>query len=231
LQELVREIPHVRFRLSSLEATEVDHTIRRLYDNPRQLVPYLHAPLQSGSDRILKRMGRHWYTAREYETAIHDIVAGRPVFGLSADVIAGFPGETEADHQATLALIDRLPFTALHVFPFSLRPGTPAERLPDPVASSDITRRARELREAAHRKAVQYEATRVGGDADVIAQGSGAERHGLTEDHLTVAVSADIPRGTRFRASIERRPDGRLAAVRHAGAGHPAPSTSGRAGD
>ena len=92
--------PHVRFRLSSIEATEIDDRIARLLiEEPRRLAPYLHAPLQSGSNRVLRRMGRHWYTAESYRARLEWLAERLPVFGLGADVIAGFPGETDADHQ------------------------------------------------------------------------------------------------------------------------------------
>ena len=100
-----------------------------MIEEPRRLAPYLHAPLQSGSNRVLRRMGRHWYTAESYRARLEWLAARLPVFGLGADVIAGFPGETDADHQATLALVRALPFTALHVFPYSPRPDTAATRL------------------------------------------------------------------------------------------------------
>jgi threonylcarbamoyladenosine tRNA methylthiotransferase MtaB len=125
---LVRGVPQARFRLSSLEATEVDDQLRELFSEPRHLVPHLHAPLQSGSDAVLKRMGRHWYTGASYAQAIERIARSSEPFALGADVIAGFPGETEADHDRTVQLIESLPFTYLHVFPYSVRPGTAAER-------------------------------------------------------------------------------------------------------
>jgi threonylcarbamoyladenosine tRNA methylthiotransferase MtaB len=207
MQRLIADVPDVRFRLSSIEATELDGTLRTLFaHDPRRLVPYLHSPLQSGSNRILKRMGRHWYTAEAYVEAIQTIVDGRSIFGLSADVIAGFPGETEADHEATLELIGSLPFTSLHVFPFSLRPGTPAERLSDPVPSTIITRRAKELRAAAHAKAQAYRLRRAGTSADIIAIGTGAQRRGVTEDYLTISVGQTIPRGTRFSGLVPPYP-------------------------
>jgi len=203
LAELVERVANVRFRLSSLEATEVDETLLALWnDAPDRLAPYLHAPLQSGSDRVLKRMGRHWYTAQSYADAIERIVGDRQIFGLSADVIAGFPGESEEDHTETMALIRRLPFTALHVFPFSLRPGTPAERLFDSVPSSVITRRAAELRELAQEKQERYRARRGGATADIVTIGQGNRRFGVTEDYLTIPVDPAIPRGVRFRGPV-----------------------------
>src|SRR5205807_9206425 len=132
LEALISAVPQVRFRLSSIEATEVDDPIARLLiEAPAHLAAHLHAPLQSGSNRILKRMGRHWYTVESYRSRLEWLAERLPVLGLGADVIAGFPGETEADHRATLALVDALPFTYLHVFPYSVRPDAAAARLSD----------------------------------------------------------------------------------------------------
>jgi threonylcarbamoyladenosine tRNA methylthiotransferase MtaB len=133
------------------------------------------------------------------------------VFALGADVIAGFPGETADDHAATLAVVESLPFTYLHVFPYSLRPGTAAERLGNHVAGPVADARAREIRAVGERRAEAHSASRVGAECDLIVIGAAA-REGITEDYLTVSVSADVPRGTRTRARLER--DGaRLLAV------------------
>src|SRR5881275_1189579 len=94
LEALIAAVPAVRFRLSSIEATEVDDRIARLLiEAPKHLAAHLHAPLQSGSNRVLKRMGRHWYTAESYRARIEWLAARLPVFGLGADIIAGFAGE------------------------------------------------------------------------------------------------------------------------------------------
>ena len=203
VEQLVRDVPRVRFRLSSLEATEVDDRLRKLFAEPDRLAPHLHAPLQSGSDAVLKRMGRHWYKAASYAVAAERIVASNPVFGLGADVIAGFPGETEDDHRCTVTLAESLPFTYLHVFPYSVRPGTAAERLDGHVAASTIERRAAELRAIADRRAAAHRAGRMGGECDLVVIGAAARREGLTEDYLTVAVDPSIPRGTRCRARLD----------------------------
>jgi threonylcarbamoyladenosine tRNA methylthiotransferase MtaB len=207
IERLVREVPSVRFRLSSLEATEVDE---RLFDlltgAPRQVTPHLHAPLQSGSDRLLRRMGRHWYTAGQYAMTIERLAERCGAFGLGADIITGFPGERPADHEQTLALVERLPFTYLHVFPYSPRPGTAAVRLPDPVAPALADRRAGELRALADAKASAYADRRGGGDADVVViGGADGQRSGLTGDYLTVQLAdRTAPRGTRFAGRLER---------------------------
>src|SRR5206468_9683257 len=100
LEALIDAVPSVRFRLSSVEATEVDDTLARLLiDAPRHLAAHLHAPLQSGSNRVLKRMGRHWYTAESYRARIEWLAVRMPVLGLGADVIAGFPGESDEGHE------------------------------------------------------------------------------------------------------------------------------------
>ncbi len=130
---LVERVPDVRFRLSSVEATEVDAALVELMASaPGRLAPHLHAPLQSGSDAVLKRMGRHWYTAATYRRAVERLAERVAPLGLGADVIVGFPGERDADHAATLRLIEELPFTYLHVFPYSERAGTAAVRLGPP---------------------------------------------------------------------------------------------------
>ena len=190
---LVTAVPDVRFRLSSVEATEVDGTLERLMvEAPRRLAAHLHAPLQSGSDRVLKRMGRHWYTSRTYRARIEQIAERVVPFGLGADIIAGFPGETDADHAATLALVDALPFTYLHVFPYSPRPDVAAGRLPDPVPAAGVRERAAELRAAAERKAAAHRTARAGACADGVVSGrEGGRLEVLTEDYLTVYYPAE----------------------------------------
>jgi len=214
MERLVCDVPSVRFRLSSIEATEIDDALVELFvGSPRQLVPHVHAPLQSGADRVLRRMGRHWYSASSYASAVERLAARMPILGLGADVIAGFPGETQDDHDATVALIDALPFTYLHVFPYSRRPGTAADRLREHLAPAVTSARAADLRSLAARKTAAYRASRSGGTADVIAIGGRAERDAMTGDYLSV-IPADpaIPRGARFSARLTLEDD-RLIAV------------------
>ena len=204
LEALIAAVPQVRFRLSSVEATEVDDTLARLLiEAPRHLAAHLHAPLQSGSNRVLKRMGRHWYTAESYGARIEWLAERLPVFGLGADVIAGFPGETEDDHHASLTLLHALPFTYLHVFPFSVRPDAPAAKLSGQLQPEVIRARARELRELGEAKAAVHRRNRRGQIADGVFSGRG---HGtvevLTEDYLTVYLGAEDWGGER-RFAVE----------------------------
>ncbi|HEV8304744.1 MAG TPA: MiaB/RimO family radical SAM methylthiotransferase [Gemmatimonadales bacterium] len=193
LEALINAVPQVRFRLSSIEATEVDDSIARLLiEAPRHVASHLHAPLQSGANRILKRMGRHWYTAETYRARIEWLAERLPVFGLGADVIAGFPGETEDDHHASLTLLNALPFSYLHVFPFSVRPDAPAARLEEQLSPAVIRERAHELRDLGEAKARAYRARRVGQGADGVVSGRlGGKVDVLTEDYLSVYLPTD----------------------------------------
>jgi len=192
LESLVAAVPDVRFRLSSIEATEVDDRMARLLvEAPRHVAAHIHAPLQSGSNRVLKRMGRHWYTAESYRERIEWLAARLPVFGLGADVIAGFPGETDADHAATRDLVNELPFTYLHVFPFSTRPDASAARLGDQTDAATIRARAAELRTLGEARAHTHRAVRTGARADGVVCGhQGGQVEVLTQDYLTVYLSA-----------------------------------------
>lgn len=211
-ERLMRDVPAARFRLSSVEATEVDERLAELLTSrSRALVPHLHAPLQSGSDGLLRRMGRHWYTAASYARAVERLAARLPVFGLGADVIVGFPGETGRDFEATTELVQRLPFTYLHVFTYSSRPGTAATRLPGEVDPAVARARSERLRAIADAKAAEYRARRAGSSADVIVIG-GPDREALTEDYLTVPTLSVRPRGLRFETRLDLRGDVLVAA-------------------
>ena len=203
LAHLVRRVPRVRFRLSSIEATEVDGQLADLLTGAAgRVTPHLHAPLQSGSNRVLRRMGRHWYTAQSYAVAIERIAAASPVFGFGADVIVGFPGETDEDFAATETLVRQLPFTYLHVFIYSPRSGTAALRLPDAVGSGTARDRSLRLREMAAAKARDYATRRAGSVADVVVHAGPPDREGMTEDYLTVHIPGARSRGERFATTL-----------------------------
>ncbi len=206
---LVREVPRVRFRIASVEATEVDDELCGwLRDGGDRVCPYLHAPLQSGSDAVLRRMGRHWYTARSYAAAIERLTAGRATFGLGADIMTGFPGETGADHRATIALVDALPFTHLHVFPYSPRPGTAAPKLGPAVPAALARERAAELRALADAKSRAYAASRVGGAADLVVIGAVAGAASAASDapvaaHVSAAATSGASPGSDVTAAAD----------------------------
>ena len=182
--ELMEKLPDVRFRLGSIEATEIDDlTIELLASSGGQLASHLHMPLQSGADPVLKRM-RRWHTREQYRRRVLEIADRIWPLGLGADVITGFPGETPIDHEATSSLIRELPFTYLHVFPFSPRDRTVAASLPSPVPQRVAGERSRELREMANDKGLAYRASRIGGPAEVVVEGESGTA--LTGDYIRV---------------------------------------------
>ncbi len=186
VRRLLDRVPGVRFRLGSIEATEVDDgLIQLLANSDGRLAPHVHMPMQSGADPVLRRM-RRWHTREQYRRRAHQIAEAAAPVGLGADVIAGFPGESASDHDATIALVEELPLTYLHVFPYSVRDGTAAASLPGRVPERVARERGAELREAAAAKGRRYAEQRGGGPAEVVLEGrSGAA---LTGDYLRVAV-------------------------------------------
>jgi len=183
---LLDRIPDVRIRLGSVEATEVDDALVDLMaTSGGRLAPHLHMPLQSGSDPVLRRM-RRWHTREQYRVSALEIAGRMGPMGLGADIITGFPGETREDHESTRRLVEELPFTYLHVFPYSPREGTAAADLPDPVAQRVAGERSQELRRLGEAKGRAYRAARIGGRARVVVEGTGGTA--LTEDYLRVGV-------------------------------------------
>lgn len=125
------------------------------------VAPHFHVPLQSGSDRVLRAMRRP-YTAALYRRVVDRLTALFPRLGLGADVLVGFPGETEEDFGATVALVEALPFTYLHVFPYSARPGTDAAARTDRVDAATLTRRAAVMRALGEAKAAAFRRSLAG---------------------------------------------------------------------
>ncbi|MCG6954598.1 MAG: MiaB/RimO family radical SAM methylthiotransferase [Gemmatimonadetes bacterium] len=206
---LLEQVPGVRFRLGSVEATEVDDDLLALLtESGGWLAPHLHMPMQSGAEPVLRRM-RRWHTREQYRRRALEIVERVGAMGLGADVITGFPGESEEDHAATRDLVEELPFTYLHVFPFSPRDGTAALDLDGRVPQRVAGVRSRELRKIARRKGAAYRSARAGGRAQVVLEGlGGAARSALTGDYLRVGVSSPPPEGGRGLLDGTLRSDG-----------------------
>ncbi len=142
-------------RISSIEPQDVTQDLIDLFASSHRIAHHFHMPLQSASDRILAAMHR-WYRSEHYARRVDLIHDRLPNAAIGADVIAGFPGETESDHAATLDFIDHLPFTYLHVFSYSPRPGTKATSMSNQVPAATIKRRARELRALSDSKSAAF---------------------------------------------------------------------------
>jgi threonylcarbamoyladenosine tRNA methylthiotransferase MtaB len=155
LRRVLDESPIERLRISSIEPLDVTQDLITLFASTGRIAQHFHMPMQSGSDRVLAAMHR-WYRAEHYARRVELIREHLPHAAIGADVIAGFPGETEEDHATTMDFIERLPFTYLHVFSFSKRPGTRAASLSDEVPAAVVHRRARELRSLGERKSAAF---------------------------------------------------------------------------
>ena len=136
---------------------------------------------------------------------------GSGAFGLGADIIVGFPGEGEEEFEETRALVEELPYTYLHVFPYSVRDGTVAASLPDRVPGDVAAGRSRTLREIGLRKGQAYSETRAGTIAEIVVEGRDDRVAGVTGDYLRVELRGDATPGDRFSARLRAR-DGRLTA-------------------
>ncbi|AJA59356.1 MULTISPECIES: tRNA (N(6)-L-threonylcarbamoyladenosine(37)-C(2))-methylthiotransferase MtaB [Bradyrhizobium] len=186
-KQILRHVPELkRLRISSIDSIEADADLLDAIGDDARLMPHLHLSLQSGDDMILKRMKRRH--SRDDSIAFCDQVRRlRPDIAFGADIIAGFPTETEEMFSRSLDLVEECGLTFLHVFPYSPRPGTPAARMPQ-VAGGAIKERAKRLRaagEAALRRRLQTEA---GATRDVLIE---SESQGRTEHYLPVAIAGE----------------------------------------
>lgn len=187
MARLLEAVPNTRFRLGSIEATEIDDLMVALMGAPgSQLAPHFHIPMQSGSDGVLRQM-RRWHTREQYRRRVLEIAERLGPIGLGADIIVGFPGESEAHHAETRALVEELPFTYLHVFPYSERSGTPAADMPGQLPGDVKARRSQELRDIAMHKGQLYAASKHGRSADIVVEEGGL---GLTGDYLHARIEA-----------------------------------------
>jgi threonylcarbamoyladenosine tRNA methylthiotransferase MtaB len=187
IRRLLDETGVERLRLSSVEPMDWSDDLLGLVAGSDRIANHVHAPLQSGSDRVLRRMHRK-YRPRHYEDRIARARDWMPDAAIGADVMTGFPGETDAEFEETRAFIERLPFTYLHVFTYSERPGTPAasaEQVPMEVRRE----RNRILRELGAVKNVEFRRRMLGRTLSVITLGDGA----LSDNFLKVELATPRP--------------------------------------
>src|SRR5712664_3171240 len=200
LRRILDETAVERLRVSSIEPLDVTLDLVNLFASTDRIAQHFHMPLQSASDRILAAMHR-WYRAEHYARRVELIHDRLPHAAIGADVITGFPGEFEDHHAATLAFIERLPFTYLHVFSFSKRPGTKAAALSNEVPGATIKRRARELRALAESKSAAFRQSQLGRTLRVLTLRPEDPTEGLKMDaspalssnYLKVRVNGNYP--------------------------------------
>ncbi len=193
-------------RLSSLEPMDLTEEFLALLASTTRIARHIHAPLQSGSSRILRRMHR-WYTAEAFAERIERARTVLGDVGIGADVIVGFPGETDDDFRQTYELVDRLPFTYLHVFSYSKRPGTAAVVLEGEVSPKVIRERSRALRALAAEKAAHFRARQVGARLRALTLTSSnpdGTRNALSENYLKLRLrGSDVGANRLVNARIE----------------------------
>jgi threonylcarbamoyladenosine tRNA methylthiotransferase MtaB len=205
VKQILRHVPELkRLRISSIDSIEADRDLLDAIADDARLMPHLHLSLQSGDDMILKRMKRR-HLRKDAIAFCEQVRRLRPDIAFGADIIAGFPTETEEMFSRSLDLVEECGLTFLHVFPYSPRPGTAAARMPQ-VAGGAIRERGRRLRatgEAALRKRL---ASEIGATRDVLIE---SPTQGRTEHFVPVAVGGEMP-GTVRRLAITGHDGARL---------------------
>jgi threonylcarbamoyladenosine tRNA methylthiotransferase MtaB len=186
LRILLNETDAQRLRLSSIEPMDWSDDLLRLVAESPRLAKHVHAPLQSGSDKVLRRMHRK-YRPYHYENRIRLARELMPDAAIGADVMTGFPGETEAEFAQTLDFIELLPFTYLHIFPYSERPGTPAAERSDQIPWPIRKERGRLLKEVARRKNLVFRKQMVGRTLSAVTLHDGGA---LTSNYLNVELAS-----------------------------------------
>ena len=196
--DILRQVPDLaRLRLSSIDPVEADAALMQAIAGEPRLMPHLHLSLQAGDDMILKRMKRR-HTRQDAVAFCAEVRRLRPETAFGADIIAGFPTETEAMFEQSLALVEECGLTWLHVFPYSPRQGTPAARMPQ-VGGAAIRARAARLRGAGAAAEQRHLAGQMGRDHRVLME---TPRMGRTEQFAEVLLDSDQPVGRIVQARI-----------------------------
>ena len=202
---LVPDLP--RLRISSIDSIEADEALMQAIATEPRLMPHLHLSLQAGDNMILKRMKRR-HTREDAIRFCAEARRLRPEMTFGADIIVGFPTETDAMFENSLALVGECDLTWLHVFPFSPRKGTPAARMPQ-VHGGAIRERAARLRARGEEQVTRHLAAQVGQRREVLLE---SPRMGRTEQFTEVSFGADQPEGQIVSAMITGHHDGQLCA-------------------
>ncbi len=208
-RRILEETGIERIRFSSIEPQDFPLGLLELWPEPR-LCRHFHLPLQSASDRVLARMGRRYRWA-DYRALVETILERVPGVALTTDLIAGFPGESEEDFQETLEAVASLPFSDLHIFPFSPRPGTPAADMPEQVPPHVRERRCEALHALARDLAVAFRSRFLGQTLSVLWDGRrGTLWSGLTDNYLRVVAPSDRDLLGRVTPTLLRDLEGTL---------------------
>jgi threonylcarbamoyladenosine tRNA methylthiotransferase MtaB len=217
LRRVLAETVVERLRISSVEPLDVTQDLIELFAVNERIAPHFHMPLQSGSNRILAGMHR-WYRTEHYSRRVELIREHFEHAAIGADVITGFPDETEEEHAETLRFIEERPFTYLHVFSYSLRPGTKAASLNGHLPGEVIKRRARELRALSERKGADFRQSQIGRTLRVLTlhgdtKDSPLQTPALSGNYLSVLIPEALPHNQWLDVSISHAEGNRLMAI------------------
>ena len=206
LRRILAETGIERLRVSSLQPQEISPELLALWTADNRLCPHFHLPLQSGSDTILKVMRRRYSTA-QFAATVERIRQAIPDAGITADVIVGFPGETEAHFQETVALVRAMQFSDLHIFPYSQRPGTTAAYLQGQVAPPLKKERAAQMQALAQESFARFRRHQLGQTRTVLWESSRPEQgltqwRGLTDNYIRVHTAGERMDGENLRNAI-----------------------------
>ncbi len=197
---LLTETAMERLRLSSVEPMDFSNDLLQLMAESPRIARHVHAPLQSGSDTVLRRMHRK-YRPRHYADRILRARALMPDAAIGADVMVGFPGETEAEFEQSRSFIESLPFTYLHVFTYSERPGTPAAESEGQIPIPVRKQRNKVLRDLAAQKNLEFRRSMVGRKLSVVTLGEG--NIALSSNYLKVELAEPLPANRLLDVQIE----------------------------
>jgi threonylcarbamoyladenosine tRNA methylthiotransferase MtaB len=204
VRQILKHVPDLRrLRLSSIDQVEADDDLVRAVAEEERLMPHLHLSMQAGDDMVLKRMKRR-HSRADAVRFCEDVRRRRPDVVFGADLIAGFPTETDEMFSNSLSVVDDCGLTYLHVFPFSARKGTPAARMPQ-VARALVKERAARLREKGTDSLSRFLATQTGSEVEVLMERDGI---GRTRQFAEVHLPSAAPSGALVRARIDGH-DGR----------------------
>jgi len=203
-----------RLRLSSIEPMDWSEELIELAAGSPRIAKHAHVPLQSGSDHILRRMHRK-YRPWHYAQRLHKIREAMPTAAIGADVMVGFPGESAAHFEQTRALVEELPFTYLHVFTYSARPGTPAATLPEQVPPAIAHERNRVLRELAAQKKLAFQRSFVGKPLEAITLSTydGECTEALSDNYLKLRLAGRHEANQWLTVKVKSASAGELLAV------------------
>jgi threonylcarbamoyladenosine tRNA methylthiotransferase MtaB len=207
IDRLCHATPQIRYRLSSIEPTEISENLLRIMSQNSNFMPHLHIPLQSGSDDILLRMNRR-YTINRFAEVIdlcHNTVKDA---AIGIDILAGFPGETDTHFSSSLSFLEDLDFTYLHVFPYSKRPGTPAADFPDQISGNIKDLRVKSLRQLSDKKKEKFYKKYIGSIRPVLVEGkrnSMGLLKGFTDNYIPVCFTGEnIVRNSVVQVQLEK---------------------------